>query len=214
MFISHRGNDNHLYRENSLQAISYSLNQPYISGVECDIRLTLDNKLVLSHNSFVYFGLSGHKFIHNTTLQELLSYRYSNGDQITVLCDLLSVIQTDKIILLEIKEEHDRTDEWVMAIEVIKNRFSHLNIYICSFNYVLLCKLKDHLIDIPIGLIVGSVINAKKDTSSFEFIMYHYNNFKYIHKKSFVWTVNTKDLYNRFKHKVDYIITDKAYALL
>lgn len=211
MFIAHRGNDNHSYRENSLQAILSSLDQPYISGVECDIRLTLDSQLVLSHNSFVDFE---HGFIHTMTLQELLSYRYSNGDKITVLSDLLSFIHTDKIILLELKEEHDRIDEWVKAIDIIKNSFSHLRIYICSFNYALLCELKDKFMSIPMGLIVGNIMNTKKDTSSFDFIMYHYNHFKYTHKESFVWTVNTKSLYTRFKHKVDYIITDKAYGLL
>jgi len=47
MLIAHRGNDNHNYRENSEEAIIYSLSRTYIDGIECDLRLTKDNEIVL-----------------------------------------------------------------------------------------------------------------------------------------------------------------------
>ena len=48
--ISHRGNNNHKYRENTLKSIKEVLNCDYIDGVEFDIRMTKDNKFVLSHS--------------------------------------------------------------------------------------------------------------------------------------------------------------------
>lgn len=213
MFISHRGNDNHNYRENSDRAILCSLDKSYIDGVEFDIRLTLDNQIILSHNALIDLESDGSGFIHNMTLDELLSYNFKE-DKITVLDNLLFKIKTNKILLLEIKEEGNRIIEWIDALNYIFKKYQYLNIYICSFNYELLCELKSAFKNILCGIIVGHVMNKKKDISSFDFVMYHYNSFKYVHKKTMVWTINSKEKYKMFKNKTDYIITDKAYELL
>ena len=44
--IAHRGLDNHKYSENSFKAILTSLNEKYIDGVEFDVRITKDKKIV------------------------------------------------------------------------------------------------------------------------------------------------------------------------
>lgn len=49
--IAHRGNDN-LHQENSLEAILNSLESIYTDGVEFDVRLTKDNKLIIHHDPF------------------------------------------------------------------------------------------------------------------------------------------------------------------
>ena len=59
-------------------------------GIECDIRTTLDNKFIIYHNS-LYNGF----LVRNTYFKDLKN--------ISLLEDLLK-IETDKIILLEIKE--------------------------------------------------------------------------------------------------------------
>ena len=52
--IAHRGNNNDL-RENSKEAILSALNQPYIDGVEFDVRMTKDKKIVIIHDSLINF---------------------------------------------------------------------------------------------------------------------------------------------------------------
>lgn len=213
MFIAHRGNDNHKYRENSEKAILYSLKQDYISGIECDIRLTKDGEIVLLHNTLIDFESNGSGFVHNFTLKKLLSYSFKN-EKITVLKDLLSKIDTNKILLLEIKEERKgKTDEWIKALAPILKKYTYLNIYLCSFNYDLLIQLKEHFKN-PIGLIVGYMMNQNKDIIPFDCVMYHYKNFKYIHKLTMVWTINDYTKVEQYKNRADYIITDKAYELL
>lgn len=213
MFIAHRGNDNHNYLENSEKAILNCLDRQYISGIECDIRLTQDNNIVLSHNMLIDFKSNGKGFIHNLTLEELLSYDFS-GEKITVLKDMLSKINNKKILLLEIKEEKvNMIDNWIYALEPILRMYNYLNIYLCSFNYELIKTIKERF-DIPIGLIIGYKMNKEKDTLSFDFLMYQYKSFKYNHKKTFVWTINDKDKMIKFKDKTDYIITDNAYKFV
>lgn len=213
MFIAHRGNDNHKYRENSENALLYSLSQTYIDGVECDIRLTKDNEIVLLHNMLIDFKSDGNGFVHNLTLNELLSYLFEN-ERVTVLKDLLSKIDSKKILLLEIKEERsDSLEKWIEALKPILLKHSYLNIYLCSFNYDLLIRLKEYF-DVPIGIIVGYVMNQSKDISLFDFVMYHYRSFKYIHKVTMVWTINDKEKFKKYNEKTDYIITDKAYQFV
>lgn len=142
MLIAHRGNDNHKYRENSEEAILFSLEKNYIDGIECDLRLTKDNEIVLFHNALVDFKSNGSGFVHNLTLNELLSYNFEN-DKITVLKELLFKIKTNKIILLEIKEQKIDADEyWIKALKLIFENYPNLKIYLCSFNYNLILKIK------------------------------------------------------------------------
>ena len=213
MFIAHRGNDNHKYRENSENALLYSLSQPYIDGVECDIRLTKDNEIVLLHDTLIDFKSNGNGFVHNLTLNELLSYSFEN-EKVTVLRNLLSKVKSEKILLLEIKEERsDSLEKWIEALTPIFLKYSNLNIYLCSFNYDLLIKLKEYF-NVPIGIIVGYVMNQNKDISLFNFVMYHYKSFKYTNRVTMVWTINDKEKFKKYNEKSDYIITDNAYQFV
>ena len=218
MFIAHRGNDNHTYRENSEKAILFSLQQPYLDGIECDLRLTKDKQIVLLHNMLIDFVSNGSGFVHNLTLKALLSYTFEHHqfqDKITVLSSLLSKIDSQKILLLEIKEERiDVIDDWIEAFHSIISKYQNLTIYLCSFNYDLLCRLKKAYPQIFMGLIVGYTMNQNKDITPFEFVMYQYRNFRYTHKMSMIWTLNDKDRIRKYQKRVNYIITDKAYEFV
>lgn len=50
-YIIHRGITSSSIKENSYLAIKKALGDPSSSGVEFDIRLTKDKRIVLSHNS-------------------------------------------------------------------------------------------------------------------------------------------------------------------
>ena len=91
MIISHRGNDNHNYKENTIEAVVFSLNRDYVDGVEVDIMFTKDKEIVLNHD-YIYNNLE----VNNTNYNELKLDR---------LDDLLKRLDTIKLILIEVKSE-------------------------------------------------------------------------------------------------------------
>ena len=48
--IAHRANNNHEFSENSKNAIINVLSKDYIDGIEIDVRITKDKRLVLIHD--------------------------------------------------------------------------------------------------------------------------------------------------------------------
>ena len=87
--ISHRGNNNHKYKENTFKAIKNVLEEDYIDGAEFDIRMTKDNKFVLSHSPIYKDSLINNKKLKDLKLDELNN--------------ILKNIKTNKIILITIK---------------------------------------------------------------------------------------------------------------
>ena len=205
-FIAHRGLDRHSYRENTIKSLNEALKQEYISGVELDIRLSKDNKFVMYHNiSYVKDGIR--KFIKNRKMSDL------NKDGIDSLEQFLKGINTDKIILLDIKYEFNNNDLVVNKIIKILNKYQNLNIWICSFNYNIVNKISIKG-KYNVGLLISDIINKNKDIKMFYFISLSKNAFDDIktNKVKMVWTVNNKKDLKKYS-KADYIITDKAYLL-
>ena len=88
-YIIHRGLTSNKNKENSYLAIRNAILDKNSSGVEFDIRLTKDNKIVLSHDSII-----GINYIENMDYIDIIKYKY-----LTTLDRILS-INTDKILPL------------------------------------------------------------------------------------------------------------------
>lgn len=194
MIIAHRGNGKHGFLENTKEAIWESLNSDDTDGVEFDIRMTKDKKLVLSHNAFFKEHL-----IAITNYQELL---------LDLLNTVLKGIKSKKVVIIEIK---DRNLEVIPILYKILKKFSYLNIYIHSFHYNLLKEWKKRYPKYKVGLIKTNIINQNKDDKIFDFLSIAYWSYEKKDKPVFIWTVNKKDDLKKWtKHNVD-IITDKPY---
>lgn len=137
-FVSHRGYSS-MYPDNSLESIKACNQLKCIDGIECDVRLTKDNKLVLMHNDYI-----GLKPVYDFTFDELcqidltntltsrsklfsgynfkeqsiLSRRYEilqNSDYtLCTLEDVLRVRDKSKILFIDIKFS-GYNDEYLMA---------------------------------------------------------------------------------------------------
>ena len=192
--IAHRGNDG-IHRENSLEAIINSLKSKYTDGVELDIRLTKDNKLIINHDPF-YNG----NYINHTNAIKLQKLG------LNTLEEILNNVNNNKIIMIEVKV--DKKDIKIMSKKLIKtlNKYN-LNYYICSFNYQFIKYFKQFS-NIKCGLIISVKINNKYLNNNFDFnsINYIYNK-KIPNKETFRWTVNTKEELNKI-NKNENIITD------
>ena len=76
--IAHRGKTNKKVKENTYLAIINALNDYNIDGVEFDIRLTLDNKIVLSHDSNIIRTSIGMGKIENMSVKNLQKYNFGS----------------------------------------------------------------------------------------------------------------------------------------
>lgn len=197
--IAHRGNDN-IHKENSLEAILNSLNSNYTDGVEIDVRLTKDNKLILNHDPF-YKGF----YINHTNSLKLQKQGLNTLDEI------LKQINCHKIIMIEVKTDNKQISKITKVLLNTINKY-RLNYYICSFNYNLLNYLKTKS-NHKIGLIASLKINTKHLNNNLDFnsINYLYNK-KIPNKETFKWTVNNKKELDKI-HKADNIITDNPKTM-
>ena len=192
--IAHRGNDG-VHKENSLEAIISSLNSKYTDGVEFDIRFTKDHKFIVTHDMF-YMG----HFIKKTNIKVLQKHG------LNTLSEILKNINSDKIILIEIKEESKKYKLLIYKLVKILNKYS-LNYYICSFNYELVKYFHKKYTNYKVGLIIGPINNLKYINNDFAFNSIYYKNIsKKMDKETFAWTVNNPE---NIKNKQVNIITDK-----
>ena len=194
--IAHRGNNN-LHQENSLEAILNSLESIYTDGVEFDVRLTKDNKLIIHHDPF-YKG----NYISHTNSVKLQKQGLNTLDEV------LKQISTSKIIMIEVKTDNKSIKKITKTLLNTINKYN-LNFYICSFNYDFINNLKNKT-HFKIGLIISLKINTKYLNNNFSFnsINYLYNK-KIPQKENFRWTVNTEQDLKKINKK-DNIITDNS----
>lgn len=212
--IAHRGNDNHNFKENTKEAILACLDKDYIAGVEFDIRLTKDKKIVINHNMLIFDDDKNFYPIHSKTLKEIKK----NNPNISTLESVLSSIKNNKILLIEIKEEREDFDIFIISLFNLLKKYRHLNIYICSFNYKLIKKIKSKYSNYKCGLIVGYLMNKNNINDELDFYLYSYNYIDIInyHKQIFIFTIDKKEKLTKIINKVKkefYVISDNPYLL-
>ena len=120
--IAHRANGFE-YKENTKEAILKCLDTDYIDGIEIDVRMTKDKKIVIIHDSLINFVSDGSGIVSNMNYDELLKYNFGtkeNISKIALLDDVLSLINNNKIILIELKE----FDEYKEFVDIVYNIIS------------------------------------------------------------------------------------------
>lgn len=214
LLIAHRGNNNHNFSENSKEAIYNCLNDDNIVGIEIDVRITKDKKLVLIHDPVIDFISDGNGIVKYMNLAELRKYQYGKGKSPLATLEEVLAMYNEKTLLIELKEIGndyiDLVDELVKTI----HNYSHLNIYVSSFNFNLLNYLKSNYPFIKCGLIIGYGLNMLKINNNFDFYVIQYRLLELLPPKKdiFVFSVPTNislKISNETK-----IITDTAYKFL
>ena len=197
--IAHRANDG-IHEENSLEAILNSLEKEYIDGIEIDIRLTKDNKLIICHDPFY----RGH-FIKYTKIKKLEKLGLNS------LNEILIKLKTNKIVMLEIKTDDKNHQKLANILNKTLKKYS-LNFYLCSFNYDLMKLIKEKYYQYKCGLIIGYQINKDKINNNLNFnslsLTYANKNFN---KETFIWTIN--DIKRLKINKRYNIITDNPLKI-
>ena len=111
--IAHRGGPGILYPENSLSAIRNSL-ENNVDGIEIDIRLTKDRKIVVLHDETINRTTTGEGNVGKFTLEELKQFDLLNGSgertdqKIPTLDEVVKLIDGKAELFVEPKEYSDQ----------------------------------------------------------------------------------------------------------
>ena len=165
MIYSHRGESKYA-PENTMSAfyLSVLLN---CDGIECDVRKTKDDKLVLIHDKTIDRTSNYNGKVSNLTLKQLNEFDFGNkkykGEKIVTLTDFLKYFSNKNIkIFLEIKE--DGYEE--LLLKTLSN-FNISNLTIISFKYDILEKMRKISDNIKLAWLIydlseHNIIDAKK----------------------------------------------------
>lgn len=194
--IAHRGGKETPFQPNTKEALLYALGQKNIDGIECDLRITKDKKIVIIHDSIINFVSNGSGAVKHLTLKELYKYNFGNekyASKISTLDSFLKQVKSSKILLLELKEESKNFKEYAYKVYKVIHKYPNLNILIISFHYDLLKYFKENY-HYPCGLIIGLGQNTDKLYNHFHFniVTYPYKDRVSHTKETFLWTINQK----------------------
>ena len=198
-YIIHRGITSKDIKENSYTAIKKAIKDKESIGVEFDIRLTKDHKIVLSHNSLINLNV-----IEETNYSNLIKNNY-----LTTLDKILD-IDTNKIFLIDIKTNNNYKVFGDILMNTI-NKYNK-NIYLASFDKNIIKYIKSKY--------KKGIITLLYKRNNYDFIITNYklisnNKIKKIKdKKIFLWTIHNnnelEEIKNKFSNIGDYyIIKDK-----
>lgn len=213
MLIAHRAKDNHAFFENTKEAVIYCLKQDYIDGIEIDVRITKDKKVVVVHNMLLDLISNGSGLVKNKTLKELKMYTFGKEYQICTLEEILKIMNNKKL-LIEIKEESHDYKCFISIINSLIKKYSALDILVCSFNYDLLKDLAKLNNKIKCALIVNQIINNDKIYNHFNSNLVSFRMLSKAKNSDYIWTVNNVETYKKVKKNKDvHIISDVCYKL-
>lgn len=121
--IAHRGLWNKDIKSNSIEALKKGIESNKYIGIECDVRVTLDGVFIIYHN-ILYKG----ELVKNVLYKDIKK-------DVCLLEDVLK-INTDKIVLLEIKDFNLDKKKFLRILNKYKR-----NIYIMSFDNKIINEL-------------------------------------------------------------------------
>lgn len=207
--IAHRGIYNNKIKENTYLAIFNAFNNKYIYGVEFDIRLTKDNKIVVIHDKTINRTSNRIGIVENMTLKELQKYNFGSKNFYQVIPTLEKILEinTNKLFLIEIKVSNN-IKLFSKIILNILNKYKNKKIYLMSFNKDILNIIRSNNKNLNIGLIY--LTNNIKSYKYNFYVLYDkfinknlINNLLNRNKEVFIWTINNYKEFNNIKKRIN-----------
>ena len=207
--IAHRGIYNNKIKENTYLAIFNAFNNKYIYGVEFDIRLTKDNKIVVIHDKTINRTSNGIGIVENMTLKELQKYNFGSKNfyQVVPTLEKILEINTNKLFLIEIKVSNNIKLFSKIILNTL-NKYKNKKIYLMSFNKDILNIIRSNNKNLNIGLIY--LTNNIKSYKYNFYVLYDkfinknlINNLINRNKEVFIWTINNYKEFNNIKKKIN-----------
>lgn len=220
----HRGIfDNVQVFENTIKAFKASTYNKI--GIEFDIRLTKDKKLVVYHDDNLKRLLKVNKKIENITYDELKTFSFNDdNDMVPTVKEVLELVKGEVPLLIEIKKTKNR-----------RYLIHELNRLLTDYNGEVILETFDPLILKLIGFSSLKrykrailITNSYKGVKDFWYKFYIYNiigktsycNFLAVpkslvsyskmksNKPLFIWTIKTYQEYLKYKHDSSNLICE------
>ena len=180
-------------------------------AIELDVHLSKDKKLIVCHDSFLKRVTNKDGIIEELTLVEIKNnYILLDGEKIPTLDEVLSLLNEQIPIVLELKTYNDN---YIELAKYVKEKLSLIkdkkNIMLISFDPRALLQFNNE--GFMRSLLLGSTNDVNfKYYNYFESIDIYHEMLKediirQYQKNHFVnvWTINSKDLYNKVINQVD-----------
>lgn len=224
-YYAHRGLHSEKIIENTMESFELAKEKGF--GIELDVHLTLDNKIVVFHDYTLERLVGDDRYISTIPSNELKNYKLKRtGQGIVLLDEVLDLVKSEVPIVVEIKSlfrEEEMANRVVEASRAYKG-----NIAFKSFNHDLMDKLKIYAPEVLCGKVFSKLISDTPmaqqmslitDKSYFsydkmDFISVSYNELmsKYIAVakrkgvKVMSWTLKDKTLANLALKKADAVM--------
>ncbi|WP_029594716.1 MULTISPECIES: glycerophosphodiester phosphodiesterase [Exiguobacterium] len=142
LIYAHRGYSAK-YPENTLSAFKAAL--PHVDGIELDVQLTRDGRLVVIHDETVDRTTNGSGFVKDMTLRQLRLLRTESGERIPTLEEVLVLLEpTDVTLNIELKTDRFDYDgiEYLTWLAVTEFKLEQRVVF-SSFNPDTLIRLRN-----------------------------------------------------------------------
>ena len=226
--FAHRGVHNE-YPENSLPAFEKAVELNL--GIELDIHITTDGKLVVFHDDNLRRMVGVNEYIKLLTYEQVKGYTLGDTEyHIPLLTDVLQLVKGKVPILIEIKTNNDMK-RLVPALKQVLENYKG-KVFIQSFNPFVLRRCYKAMPNILRGQLSSFFVHDHlrfykkipikklffKNFSHADFVSYNLENLpnKYVNKMDIpilAWTVKTEDDYIKAKQNANNMIVDNVDVL-
>ena len=140
--ICHRGLfNNEDVPENSLTAFRKAVENGY--GIELDVQITSDDKLVVFHDDDLYRMTGVHRILNDCTFEELQQYPLlDTKETIPLFSEVIKLLKPDTPLIIEIKEERRYAQVTKETVAMMKDYDGLYNME--SFNPLVVKWLRDN----------------------------------------------------------------------
>ncbi|QLQ21145.1 MAG: glycerophosphodiester phosphodiesterase [Paracoccaceae bacterium] len=163
LIYAHRGYSAN-YPENTLSAFEAAL--PYVDGIELDVQLSKDGRLVVIHDETVDRTTNGTGWVKDMTLQELRQLKIDGYERIPTLEEVLGLIERSNVTLnIELKTDRYAYPGIERLAWFAVNEFELGDrVVFSSFNRETLVRMRDVA---PVARLAVLTLTGESDTVSF-----------------------------------------------
>ena len=157
LIIAHRG-ASHVAPENTIAAFRAAHTEG-ADGIETDVQLTLDGKMVMHHNYSIDANSNGKGLVSQMTQAQIRQYDFGSwkgpefaGEKIPTLAECLEASRDFAVINIELKAPVSREINYVeqVAREIRKSGLQH-KIIVSAFDHTLLRQMKQLAPEVKVG---------------------------------------------------------------
>jgi len=154
--LIHRGLAKKTFKENTLKSFKYCFQKNF--GIETDLHVTKDNKIICFHDFNLKKKFKINKNINNINYKDLFNISKKNKKPIPLLSDLVKLSKNKRFLMLEVKPflEENKIEFLLKEVSKLK-KFS-----ITSFKEKNIVNLYKKNKSLDLGLLVPSTFNFKK----------------------------------------------------